>query len=255
LFGDVDGALELMSMALASTPPTEVEDVAWITTQMAHLHLSVGRVDIAEQQLQQALRLFPGYHYALGNLAKVRIQQKRYNDAVALLQQRYGAAPHAENLYDLAEALERAGRSSDAIATFQKFEQKSLAETGIADNSNHELILYYADHASQPERALEVARRERDRRHDVFTLDCYAWALHRSGQEQDARKQIDLALAVGIRNSRIFRHAGEIALALGDTAAARNFLEQAAALTGQDSEQARATLALISTSARGPVTR
>lgn len=255
LFGDVDGALELMSMALASTPPAEVEDVAWITTQMAHLNLSVGRVDIAEQQLQQALRLFPGYHYALGNLAKVRIQQKRYNDAVALLKQRYEAAAHAENLYDLAEALELAGRNSDALATFQKFEQKSLSETGIADNSNHELILYYADHASRPDRALEVARRERDRRHDVFTLDCYAWALHRSGQEQDARKQVDLALAVGIRNARIFRHAGEIAMALGDTAAARNFLEQAAALTGQDSEQARATLALISTFARGPVTR
>jgi tetratricopeptide (TPR) repeat protein len=255
LFGDVDGALELMSMALASTPPAEVEDAAWITTQMAHLNLSIGRVDIAEQQLQQALRLFPGYHYALGNLAKVRIQQKRYNDAVALLQKRYEAAPHAENLYDLAEALELAGRNSEALATFQKFEQKSLAETGIADNSNHELILYYADHANQPDRALEVARREHDRRHDAFTLDCYAWALHRSGQDPEARKQVDLALAVGIRNARIFRHAGEIALALGDTAAARNFLEQAIALTGQDSEQARATLAQISTSARGPVTR
>src|SRR5215469_7404817 len=255
LFGDVDGALELMSMALASTPPAEVEDAAWITTQMAHLNFSVGRVDIAEQQLQQALRLFPGYHYALGNLAKVRIQQKRYNEAVALLQQRYDAAPHAENLYDLAEALDLAGRDTDASSTFQKFEQKSLAETGISDNSNHELILYYADHANQPDKALEVARREHGRRHDVFTQDCYAWALHRNGQDQEARQQIDLALAVGIRNARIFRHAGEISLALNETAAARDFLVQAIALTGQDSEQAQATLALISASAKGPVTR
>ena len=255
LFGDVDGALELMSMALASTPPAEVEDAAWITTQMAHLNLSVGRIDIAEQQLQQALRLFPGYHYALGNLAKVRIQQKRYNEAVALLQQRYDTAPHAENLYDLAEALDLAGRDTDASSTFQKFEQKSLAESEIADNSNHELILYYADHANRADKALEIARREYDHRHDVFTLDCYAWALHRVGQDQEARQQIDLALAVGIRNARIFRHAGEIAFARGDNAAARNLLEQAIALTGQDSEQAQATLALISASAKGPVTR
>jgi tetratricopeptide (TPR) repeat protein len=232
-----------------------VEDAAWITTQMAHLNFSVGRVDIAEQQLQQALRLFPGYHYALGNLAKVRIQQKRYNEAVALLQQRYDGAPHAENLYDLGEALELAGRKADAEATFQKFEQKSLAETGISDNSNHELILYYADHANQPDKALEVARREHGRRHDVFTQDCYAWALHRNGQDQEARQQIDLALAVGIRNARIFRHAGEISLALDETAAAKDFLVQAIALTGQDSEQAQATLALISASAKGPVTR
>ena len=85
LFGDVEGALELMNMAFQSTPPREVEDGAWILTQMAHLKLSVGKLDEAEALLTQALTMFPGYHYALGNLAKVRIQQKRYDDAVELL--------------------------------------------------------------------------------------------------------------------------------------------------------------------------
>src|SRR5437773_7723712 len=71
---------------------------------MGHLLIISGKTDKAEKLLQQALALFPGYHYALGNLAKVRIQQKRYDQAVDLLQQRYKAAPPAENLYDLAEA-------------------------------------------------------------------------------------------------------------------------------------------------------
>jgi tetratricopeptide (TPR) repeat protein len=51
LFGDVGGSLELMQMAYESTPPTESEDRAWILTQMAHLDLSVGRVDSAERKL------------------------------------------------------------------------------------------------------------------------------------------------------------------------------------------------------------
>src|ERR1700756_5908165 len=51
LFGDVDGALELMNMALQSTAPSEVEDAAWILTQMAHLQLSVGKTADAEQNL------------------------------------------------------------------------------------------------------------------------------------------------------------------------------------------------------------
>src|ERR1700746_1426636 len=42
LFGDVDGAYELMDMAYQSTTPTEVEDRAWILSQMGHLKLSVG---------------------------------------------------------------------------------------------------------------------------------------------------------------------------------------------------------------------
>jgi len=88
------------------------------------------------------------------------MQQKRNAEAVELLQARYSAAPHAENLYDLAEALELAGRKTEAAAAYAEFEKKSLLETEIADNSNHELILYYADHARQPGKALEVAQPE-----------------------------------------------------------------------------------------------
>ena len=243
IFGDVDGALELMNMALQSTAPSEVEDSAWIQTQIAHLQLSVGKTTDAEKNLNQALLLFPRYHYALGNLAKVRIHQKRYDDAVLLLQQRYQAAPHAENLYDLAEALQLAGRSEEAKKAFAEFEQKSLLETNRGDNSNRELIFYYADHAHEPQKALEVASREFALRHDVYTLDSYAWALHVNGQDHEARKQIEAALAVGVRDAKLIRHAREIALKEGDRAAADKYLKQAADLNTIDSEQARTVLA------------
>lgn len=233
LFGDPEGALELMQMALDSTPPGESEDRAWITTQMAHLKLAMGNTAGAEQLSQNALSLFPNYHYALANLAKVRMQQKRYDEAATLFQQRYDAAPHAENLFDLAMAMQKAGRTAEARNAFAEFERKSLAETTIADNSNHELILYYTDYAKQPAKALDVAQREIARRHDVFTLDCYAWALHVNGNDTEARKQIDTALAAGIQDAKIFRHAGEIAKASGDAVAAQRYLRQAAELDGE----------------------
>jgi tetratricopeptide (TPR) repeat protein len=242
LYGDIEGSLELMNMAYQSTPPNEVEDGAWIVTQMAHLNLAIGKIDEAEKLSQQALVMFPGYHYALGNLAKVRIQQKRYNDAVELLKQRYDAAPHAENLFDLAQALQLAGKTDEASLAFAQFEQKSLLETGRGDNSNHELIFYYADYANQPEKALEVAQREIARRHDVFTLDSYAWALYANRQYAEARKQIETALAVGVRDAKIFRHAGEIALKSGDRTAAEHFLRESAELNSVGSKQARVIL-------------
>ena len=245
LFGDTDGALDLMEKAYQSTPPSESEDRAWIITQEAHLNLATGKTSQAENLLQQALAMFPGYHYALGNLAKVRIQQKRYAEAVELLQQRYQAAPHAENLYELAEALQLAGRAGDAKKAFAEFEQKSLLESYRADNSNHELTFYYADHANEPAKALEVAKREFARRHDVYTLDSYAWALYVNGRSEEARKQIDAALAVGIRDAKLFRHAGEIALQCGDRATAQEYLEQATGLNTADSELARTKLATI----------
>ncbi|HET6178439.1 MAG TPA: tetratricopeptide repeat protein [Candidatus Sulfotelmatobacter sp.] len=243
LFGDVDGAYELMDMAYQSTVPTETEDRAWILAQMGHLRFIAGRTDDAENILQQALTIFPGYHYALGNLARVRIAQKRYDDAVILLQQRYQAAPHAENLYDLAEALELAGRTSDAKKAFAEFETKSLAESTRKDNSSRELGFYYADHAKEPAKALAIAQQEFAWRHDIYTLDAYAWALHANGRDAEARKQLDTALRVGIRDATLFAHAGEIALKLGDRAEAERYLRQSVSLHATGSEQARLLLA------------
>jgi tetratricopeptide (TPR) repeat protein len=211
LYGNLPGALELMQMAFDSTATNETEDRAWLLTQMAHLNVVAGDLAKAEMYANGALSLFPNYHYALGTLAQIRVAQKRYDEAVTLLRQRYTAAPHAENLYALAEALELAGQKEEAAKDFVEFEKKSLAETNITDNSNHELIAYYVDHAHQPAKALEVARRELDRRKDVFTLDCYAWALAASGDYETANAEIQKAVQVGVKDPKILMHAGVIA--------------------------------------------
>jgi tetratricopeptide (TPR) repeat protein len=211
LHGNLPGALELMQMAYDATPTAETEDRAWLMTQMAHLHLAAGDLPKAELYTNRALGLFPDYHYALGALAQVCIVQKRYDDAVKLLRKRYAAAPHAENLYALAEALELAGQTDEAQKDFAEFELKSLAETSLADNSNHELIAYYVDHAQKPEKALAVARRELARRKDVFTLDAYAWALAATSDYRAANAQMQKALQVGVEDPKILSHAAFIA--------------------------------------------
>src|SRR5204863_805914 len=117
-------------------PASESEDRAWILTQLAHLEIAQGHLSNAESLLKQALGLFPDYHYALGNLARVRIMQKRWDEAITLLRNRYEQARHAENLFDLAEALALAGRKAEARQAFAEFETKSLGESQLADNSN-----------------------------------------------------------------------------------------------------------------------
>jgi len=246
LFGDIEGAYELMEMAFQSTAPTETGERARFLTEMGHLRLASGGADAAEKLFLRALTTFPGCPSALGYLAQLRMAQKRYAEAVVLLEQRYRGAPRADNLYELAEALMLAGRSTEAKKAFADFETKSLAESGRRDNSNRELIFYYADHAQQPAKALDVAEHEYAWCHDVYTLDAYAWALHVNGQDVEARKQIETALAVGIRDSKIFAHAGEIALKLDDRAAAQNYLREAVSLHAIGSEHAQFVLAQVS---------
>jgi len=221
LHGDLSGAMDLMHMAYDATPFQEAEDRAWLLTQIAHLELLCGELKQAELYANGALGLFPDYHYALGTLAQVRLAQNRNDDALALLQKRYYAAPHAENQFALAEALDRAGRKEDAAKTFAGFEAKALLESNITDNANHELIAYYVDYAHEPSKALQIARQELTRRHDTFTLDAYAWSLAAEGDYTAANTEMKKALAFGIKDPKVLRHASEIAEHLSRTVAAR----------------------------------
>jgi tetratricopeptide (TPR) repeat protein len=197
-------------MAYDATPYQETEDRAWLLTQMAHLHLLAGRLDRAEDYAAGALALFPNYHYALGTLAQVRLSQKRYSDAVTLLQKRYAAAPHAENLFDLADALEKAGRKAEAAKAFADFARQAVQESSSADNANHELIAYYAGYANKPTDAIRIAKQELARRHDVHTLASYAWALASSGDYARADAEMRKAVSVGVKDPVILQHAAFI---------------------------------------------
>jgi len=250
LFGDSEGAYEAIDLAYQSTPSTETEERAAILTEMGHLRFVSGNSDVAEKLLLQALTASPSYPDALGRMAQVRMAQKRYSDAVVLFQQRYQVAPRAGNLYELAEALQLARRNSEAKKAFAEFETQALLESGKKDNSNRALIFYYADHAHRPAQALKLAEQEIGWRHDIYTLDAYAWALHVNGQDAQARKQIEIALAVGVRDSKLFLHAGIIARKSGDRAAADRYLKQSAELNSKDSEQARNLSAGVPQSAR-----
>jgi tetratricopeptide (TPR) repeat protein len=246
LFGDAEGAYELMELALQSTSPGDVEERASLLIQMGHLRLASGSADAAEKLLGQATTLSPNNPAALVDLARIRMARKQFAEAVTFLEERYRGVSRAENLYDLAEALELAGRHEEAKRAFGDFETKALAESSNRDNSNRKLVFYYADKVRMPAKALEVAKQEFQWRHDVFTLDAYAWALHVNGQDAEARRQIETALAVGIRDASLFRHAAEIATKMGDTSVAEVYLKQLADLNAIDAEQAPTALAGLS---------
>lgn len=220
LHGDLDGAIELMQQAYDSTSSPELEDRAWLLTQIAHLHLQGGRLAEAEKFATGALGLFADYHYALGTLGQVRMAQKRYDEAVTLFQKRYAAAPHAENLFALGEALELAGRSDEAARAFADFERQAVKESEIADNANHELVAYYIDHAHDPVKARRIAEEELSRRHDAYTLDAYAWSLAAAGDYAHADTEMHKALAFGLKDPKVLEHAHAITTHCGGACAA-----------------------------------
>jgi tetratricopeptide (TPR) repeat protein len=225
LYGDTEGAMLFYSQAYQQIPPTQAEDLAWTLTQMADLQLSIGHMDSSEVLLRSALQKFPGYYQAQESLARVQTARQRYPEAVELLRQRNQNFPSAASRYALAQTLERAGRVAEAISAYQDFETIARRTIDSADNENEELVFYYLGHGHNPAEALRIARIEIAKRHDVNTLDAYAWALYSNAHYEEAQTQIAKALAVGVRDAAILYHAGAIAERLKDNSAAMRFLE------------------------------
>jgi tetratricopeptide (TPR) repeat protein len=243
-WGETDGALDFLTKALQQTFPLETEELAWIMTKMARIDRRAGRPEAAEPLLQQALKTFPGYYLSLEELAEVRLAQRRYPEAVELLATRNLSFPSARSRYLAARALERAGRPAEAEKTYAEFEPTAHSQIEQPDNANLELIAYYIEHARQPAEGLRIARLEMQRRHDVRTLDAYAWALYINGQPAEARRQIEKALAVGTRDAALFYHAGAIEAASRERTAAMRYLQQSLDLdpTSEAAEAARRAL-------------
>lgn len=223
LYGDIGGGIEALDSAYESTSPDEVEEQARLLTQSARLALRSGQVELAERQLQRALRVFPGYHLALFHLAAVRTAQASHADAVELLMR---ADKTPQNLYALANALNAAKRQIESQTAFAQFEASARAAIENPGNANLELIFFYINHTQKPAEALRIAGIEIARRQDVRTLDAYAWALHANGKHREARAQLEKALAVGIRDADFYYHYASILSKLGDTPAAAHYYRQ-----------------------------
>jgi len=246
VFGDVDGAIDFMTLAYERTPPDESEDRAWLLTHIAHLMLLAGRVDDAESAVRRALEAFLDYHYALAMMGRVRTAQGRHAEAAEFLARHVAAAPHPENYYYHAEALQRAGRLAEAAAAWKVFETKARGEMNAVDNANRELVLYYVDRANQGHEALRIASAEIVRRRDVFTRDALAWSLSAVGRHAEAREAINAALSVGTSDPRLLYHAGIIAMRQGDRDSARRYLERAIQGASESTQPAREALASLS---------
>jgi len=226
MFGGTGGAMDFYSQSYQQTPPTQTEDLAWILTQMADLDLSTGSIASAEKLLQSALEKFPNYYLALEAQARAQISQQKTAEAVKLLRERNQNFPSVESQYAFAKALEAASQTAEADTAYAEFERVARGQIESPENANSELVQYYLGRGKNPTEALRIARIEIARRHDVETLDEFAWALYANGQYREAQKEIATALAVGVREASFFYHAGAIATRLNDGVSAARYLNE-----------------------------
>ena len=210
LKGDLEGAIEVMRLAVTSGSPGDPEPTAWAYTRLGIYELQAGDTEIAAKCATTAIQFAGNYPAALLLRGRTLLAQGNAKQAIDSLQRAAALTRLPEYEWTLADALREAGEAQAA-----KELESSLCRDG-AVNDPRTFALYLATRRQRVEVALKLAREELNTRADVFTIDALAWALNANGKLAEAQECLKKALIEGTQDARLFYHAGCIALATGE---------------------------------------
>ncbi len=251
LHGDAEGARAAMRMA-ADAGVAGHESRAWALFQLGQLYLDADKPDTAAFIFDGILQELPGYTRALGGLAHVHLVKGDYAEAVTLLEDAYAEAPNVYFLELLAEAYQQVGDREQGARILGMLQEGLAQAEAMGENVDMEYADFLADHDTNLDEALRLARKSYERRPDhLHALETYAWALYKKGRAGEAVLYIDRAMRLGTGDAMVHFRAGMIYQAAGQAEAARAQLEQALqnhlhVESRSAAEDARAMLAALS---------
>jgi tetratricopeptide (TPR) repeat protein len=224
LLGDIPAAAQAMQLAVDAAVG-EPDALAWSHTQLGKLYWSHGRLPEAAREYRAALRVRPGYVYALEGLALVESARGRDARAVALAREAAAVLPLPQFVATLGDLLagkaaERQYRLVGAIARLQR-------ANGV--NVDLETALFDVDHGIRLRASVALARTARAERPSIDGDDVLAWALARNGRCGEALRFSKHALRLGTLDASKFFHRGMIERCLGHRDAAAHWFARARA--------------------------
>ena len=221
LTGDLNGAIELMKLAVTGSSPNDTEAAAWAYTRLSLYQLQQGAMRQALESCSAALALQPDYAPAMLARGRILLALHRPADAVVELQHAARLNPLPEYQWALADALVVTGERDRAK------EVESMIIAGGGSEDPRTFSLYLSTRGEKLEHAIQLAQQELTNRGDVFTHDALAWALAVAGRTTEAQPHAEQALSEGTVDARLFFHAGIIAALNNDNTQAKRWLRKA----------------------------
>lgn len=227
--GDPQRAIVFMNEAIAAGDP-QLEVVAWCWAELGDMYFKTGHLGEAARAYRSAIRLFPRLHRALAGMGRVEAAQGRIDDAIKSYSRAQAIVPLVEyasaleDLYTAAGLREKAREQDALIETIEKLGKATNEKT------NRNLALALADHNKHLATALELVQAEIPNRPDVYTWDALAWVLFKNNRVEAAKKASGKALKLSTPEPLFYYHASKIALACGDSQAAREYSDRLVSL-------------------------
>jgi len=229
LRGNFRGAVSAMRLAVDAAAD-EPEPLAWTHVQLGKLYWSRGRLKAAARQYRTALRVYPGYVYALDALGQVEAARARYRHAIALERRAVDTIPLPQFVTMLGDLEHVTGHDRLARRQYALVGviQRLLVANGV--RTDLEAALFGVDHGIRLPHALALARLAYRDRPSIDGDDVLGWALARTGHCGEALHFSKRALRLGTRDATKEFHRGMIERCLRRNAEARLWLRRALGL-------------------------
>jgi tetratricopeptide (TPR) repeat protein len=205
LHGDLDGAVEALRLA-ASAGAGAPENLAYVQVLLGDLELQRGRTGAARLAYTAALRSLPGYPAGLVGLARADAASGDLGRAAARLRRAAERLPLIGTLTLLAQVERELDRPDAAAAALEGARAQQQLYAAAATEPDAESVLFEADYGN-PQRAVVLGRRVRERAPSIRSADALGWAYVRSGDPEAGVAWARRALRTGSRDPLFNLHA------------------------------------------------
>ena len=214
IYGDMNGAIEAMTMAAEAGYPG-LEQTAWAKLTLGELYVKNKEFEKAALVFQQILEERENYPFAIAALGNLELEKKNYEGAEALLQKAANIIPEVGYYCDLAKVY----KSTDRKAKFDETIEEILVMLQDDVDSGHNMNLEYADLylnlVKNTDAAEKYALREYAKRpNNIDVNKMMAEILLSKNKVSQAQSHLDYILTINKNSTEVVKMKQELSMTM-----------------------------------------
>ncbi|GLR15456.1 tetratricopeptide repeat protein [Portibacter lacus] len=188
IYGDVDGSIEAMILAVKSGYPG-LEETAWAMLTLGNIYEQYGKLDMAMSVYEQILEMRPNYPFAVGAIGDIQASQGLYTEAEATYKKAINIIPEVGFYVSLANLYKTQKREDEMKDLIAEIMVMLKDDTDSGHNMNLEYASLYHEILEDQEKALEFAMIEYEKRPKNIDVNRMLAKIYTSKGEQDIAKE------------------------------------------------------------------
>ncbi|MEO5589127.1 MAG: tetratricopeptide repeat protein [Gemmatimonadaceae bacterium] len=225
--GQSDAARKLLNASLMEAKGRKDlprEQIAWFHLRVGDIEMRNGRMRGARSAFEDGLKVDPDDYRLLSAMARLEAVEGHPRKTIEFGERAMSIKLDPATLGTISDAYSAVGDTATAAEYLKTME---VAVAGQPGAYHRAWSLFLLDHDLRVDEVLGNVKGELETRRDVYGYDLLAWALHKAGNNVDARRAMAKAMRMNTQDAMLYYHAGVIDDALGDDVHARENLKRA----------------------------